>query len=753
MTAPIATASRQQTPAYGVQRAGDDYTKAKFTASADAHLLGDNGSTDDAEADLENIICAELPDALQFIDTEMGQKRAKATEYYQGEPFGNEEEGRSKVVSRDVLAVIQALMPSIMRTFFGGRRRIRYRPNKAEDVKNAKIATEFVNSVVMQLDNNGFLEFYAAVKDALIRYKGVFKVWLDDARDVTTETYTGKDEDDLLLLSNDPEITDIRAYLEEKQPNQPQRYAIIAQRTVKHVNKIRFGCVPPEELLVNRDARSIGTARFLDHRRVMTLGELMALGYDREDLLPYVNKTTMQWSPEVLARSPSGVSTLLMMGMSPAELNFPITYHEVYTRADMDGDDFPELIKACGAGDGAQFDLLHWEPVSEIPFAAMDADPEPHTLFGQCPGGNVMDVQLIKSALMRMQLDGAALALDPRLAVVEHMVELDDLLNPEIGGVVRTRAVGQIEPIRYDFNPIATQGLLDYMDQVIEDRTGRSRASQGLDADAVQSSAKLAVAAVLSSAQQQQEIICRLFAESGVKDLFRLVLRFLVRHSNQERMIQFNGEWVAADPRTWDADMDVDVEVAVGVGGVEMEIQGLLERKANQEAILQLYGPDNPITTVAMYRDTIAQLDELRGLPDTDAAYKPVDPNWKPTAPAAQPSEAQILQQTAMAELDLKRQTQAAELQIKKTTMLLEDDRERIKIANDFQARLAMAVAQSKAQVDVAAFEHTATVRGQDLEHEATVIESLIGGITDAHATATDAATQQAMGHPPVAGA
>lgn len=739
-----------KSPQYAVQRASDSSTPAKSVASANANLLGP--ASGDAEDDLANIICSELPDALQFIDTEMGQKRAKATEYYMGELFGNEEEGRSKVVSRDVLAVVQALMPSIMRTFFGGRRRIRYRPTQAQDVPGAEQATEFVNSIVLQLDNNGFLEFYAAAKDALLRYKGVFKVWQDDAREITTDTYTGQDEDGLMMIANDPEISDVRVYKEMHLPNTPQTYAVVAKRTVVHVNKTRFGAVPPEELLVNRDARSVANARFLDHRRVMTLGELMALGYDKDELLPYTSKTSLQWSPEVMARQPSGVSTMLMTGMNPAELNYPITYHEVYTRADMDGDEYPELIKACGAGDGADFNLLHWEPVSEIPFCSIDPDPEPHTLFGLCPGGNVMDVQLIKSALLRMNLDGAALALDPRLEVVEHMVELDDLLNPEIGGIVRVRAPGQIAPVRYDFNPLATQGLLDYMDQVIEDRTGRSRASAGLDADALQSSSKLAVAGVFSGAQQQQEIICRLFAESGVKDLFRLILRFLCRHANQPRMMKFRGEWVSVDPRTWNSDMDVDIEVAVGVGGVEMEIQALLERKATQEAILQLYGSDNPIVTVAMYRNTLAKLDELRGLPDTDEAYKPVDPNWKPPASSV-PSEAEVLQQTAQAELQLKREISIEELKLKREEMLLNDHRERVKIANDFQAKLAQAEASAKQEVNVAQHEHEAQLEAQRMEHESTVIEHLITGMTDVHATNTDAATQQAMGHPPVAGA
>lgn len=721
-----------QNPEYAVQRASsDDYTSAQLKASAKANLLGEDASTD-AEEDLEAIIVSELPDALAFSESEMGQKRAKATEYYLGALFGNEEEGRSKVVSRDVLSVVSALLPSIMRTFFGGRRRMKFAPVKPSDVKGAEQATEWMNKIVMVQDNNGFLETYAAAKDALIRYMGIFKWWWDDSREVTTDTYTGQSADNVLLLANDPEMRDIRVYREDVALDAPETFSVIATRDVKHVGKARFGCVSPEEVLINRDAISLQTARFLDHRRVMTLGELVALGYDKDDLLPHISSSASPYSAERQARSPLGISTL-SNGMTPNELQQPITYHEVYTRADMDGDGFPELIKACGCGDGVKFEMLHWEPVSEIPFCSLDPDPEPHTLIGSCPGGNVMPVQLIKSALLRMSLDGAALSLEPRLEVVEHMVELEDLLDPALGGVVRTKAPGQIAPIRFDFNPVATQGLLDYMDQVREELSKQSRPSQGLDADALQSSAKLAVAATLSGAQQSQEMICRLFAE-GIKQLMLGLLRLTIRNADQTRMMKFRGEWVEVDPRTWNTEMGVEIEVGVGVGGIEMELQGLLERKANQEAIIQLYGPSNPIVSVAMYRDTLAKIDELRGLSDTDAAYKPVPEDWQPPAPAPVKSDAQLLQETAMAEIQMKDKIEREKLELEKVKVLLEDERERLKLKNDFEAKMAAVDATAKTQGFSAAHEAHARTHEIDKAHEAQVIDSLITGMTDQHA-------------------
>jgi len=171
----------------------------------------------------------------------------------------------------------------------------------------------------------------------------------------------------------------------------------------------------------------------------------------------------------------------------------------------------------------------------------------------------------------------------------------------------------------------------------------------------------------------------------------------------------------------------------VGVGGIEMELQGLLERKANQEAILTQYGPANPITTVAMYRDTLAKIDELRGLPDTDSAYKPVDPNWQPPAPPPQKSDAELLQETAIMEIKSKEQIESRKLEIEKLKVLLDDERERIKIQKDFEAKMAAADASAKVEGFSAAHEAHARTTEIRNAHEAQVIEALITGVTDVH--------------------
>ena len=108
------------------------------------------------EDELQGIVGKEIDDAVDFIDNWISPVRATATKYYRGEPFGDEEEGRSQVVSMDVRDTVQAIMPSLMRIFHGSERTVEFAPNGPEDVAAAEQATAYVN-FIMNRDNDGFL--------------------------------------------------------------------------------------------------------------------------------------------------------------------------------------------------------------------------------------------------------------------------------------------------------------------------------------------------------------------------------------------------------------------------------------------------------------------------------------------------------------------------------------------------------------------------------------------------------------------
>lgn len=558
-------------------------------------------------------IRAAIQDATDFIDTVVAPLRVDAAKSYNAEPYGNEEPGRSQVVSQEVRDTVDAMMPDLMRVFFGPERVAEFMPVGEGDTETADQATDYIDHIVKK-DNDGFLVLHSAFKDALVRKVGVVKYWWDESTKVTTEEATGLTEDDVLLLmndyANDPDVE------VEVVAQGPSGTTVRVTRR-KRSGKARIEAVPPEELLVNRNARTMADATLLCHRRPMTMSALVAMGYDHEVLEEHA-RNEIETNREALVRNP-----FLNQGQNTLDESLrTLDYYESYVLMDVDGDGVAEQRMICSIGDGSV--ILRNEPAKGVPFAVFSCDPEPHEFFGTAISERVMDLQKIKSMITRNMLDGLSQAIHPRTWAVEGQANLRDVLNPEVGAVIRVQAPNMVGTFDTPFVGDKVLTVLDYFDQVKQHRTGVSHAASGIDADALQSTTKAAVAATVSAAHRRVELIARIFAETGMKQLFRGLLRLICNHQDRARMIRLRGKWVAMDPMSWDADMDVTVDVAVGSTSVEERVAALQEIATKQEQILQQFGPNNPLVTVVQYRNTLAQMMTLAGFPDVSRYLRPV---------------------------------------------------------------------------------------------------------------------------------
>ena len=480
------------------------------------------------DEELQGIVGKEIDDAIDFIDNWISPQRATATQYYRGEPFGNEEDGRSQVVSMDVRDTVQAIMPSLMRIFHGSDQTVEYVPQGPEDVAAAKQATDYANYIINR-DNNGFLEMHSAFMDALVRKVGILKVYWDDQTKYETVSYSGLDDASLAALMSDPAVeVEIVASEPMGEPMQdpltgedmpvPMMHAVRA--TYTHPDgRVKLEAVPPEEFLISRESKSVEQADYVAHRRIVTVSELVAMGYDYDEVSELgASYDDMDTNVERYTRN-KALTNEMNERHDPAMKK--VLYVENYIKVDYDGDGIAELRKVCTAGDGNK--ILMNEPCDMAPFATLCPDPEPHDFFGMSVADTVMDVQRIKSSIMRNTLDSLSMSIHPRVAVVEGMVNIDDAMSTEVGSIIRQRAAGQIQPLSMPFVGQAAFPVLQYMDEVKEARTGISKASAGLDAGALQSSTATAVAATVSAAQQHIEMIARVFAETGVKRMYELV--------------------------------------------------------------------------------------------------------------------------------------------------------------------------------------------------------------------------------------
>ena len=574
-----------------------------------------------------------VEDCATYIDSYIAPEREQAMAYYLGDPFGNEEDGRSQVVMTVVRDTVLAMLPSLLRIFTSTDKVIEFVPKGPEDVEVAEQMTDLVQYIFSQ-ENNGFRILYNAMKDGLVLKTGVLTWYKIDRETVEEYNYSGLSQDEVSFILSDPSVTPIEIVQSQEevqqvdpmtgQPMMSQTPPTISMR-IKRVNKeprYVVECIPPEQFLIDNEATSIDTALIVGRRKLATVSELVEMGYPREIIEENAGSGGFEMNMETLVRNPAD-QTFFGITQGADESTDKVYYVEAYIRIDKDGDGIAELHKVCTVGNGAT--VLHDEIVQTAPFSLLDPDPTPHTIFGKSIADQTMDLQLITSSIMRNTLDSLAQSIHPRTGVVEGQVNMDDVLNNEVGGIIRMRQQGAVQPFTTPFVGQQALGVLAYLDEVKTQRTGISRASQGLDADVLQSTTRTAVQAQLSSSQERIEMIARLFAD-GMKRCFQGILKMVIQHQDKPKIIRLRNKFVPIDPRGWDAGADMVVNIALGRGSDEQRMMFLMQILAQQKEVIQTYGPNNPLVDLQQLRDTLANITQLAGFQDPSQFWKEIDP-------------------------------------------------------------------------------------------------------------------------------
>tara|TARA_R100000700_G_scaffold387_1_gene912 strand:- start:1491 stop:3554 length:2064 start_codon:yes stop_codon:yes gene_type:complete len=660
------------------------------------------------EDELQTVVSAYISDAIQYIDDDISPVRAESTRYYRGDPFGNEVEGRSQVVSRDVRDSVQAVLPSMMRVFFGSEKVVEFVPRTESDVAMAEQATDYLNYILRQ-DNDAISIFYSVFKDALMNKGGFVKWWWDDSVEVHTHSFEGLDEGSLgLLLEEDgveavsvesvpaPGITDEQiAMMEAQGMPVPQIYNVEIKRRRKK-NQVRVETMPPEEFFVDAAATSLDDAMVVGHRTMSTVSDLVALGYDRDMLEEYLSdEFAFTDSDEYLARY---AGTEIPDPVSAYERR-RVLYVEAWCYVDYDGDGIAELRRVCTVGNN--YTVVNNEPADTIPFTMFSCDPEPHVFFGSDIADMTKDIQRVKSAVLRGMLDSLSFALYPRTGVVEGMVDIDDVLNPEVGSIIRMRQPGMVQQLNVPFLGKEAFPMMQYLDAMKESRTGQTAASQGLDPDVLQSTTRAAVTATIKGAEQHLEMMARLFADS-FKRMFKGMLRLVVTHQDRERMVRLRDQWVPIDPRVWDSTMDCSVNVGLGSGATDERLMVLNQVASRQQEAMEKLGPNNPLVGLGQIRNTLAKMLEISGYPDSTQFFKQIPLDYQPPPPPPpKPSPEELLAQAQMADIQARTAIDQQKLQLDAMKQQQLDERESARIAGDLAIREFQAEEKFQNDVDM----------------------------------------------------
>ena len=635
----------------------------------------------------------EIQSAVNYYDSEFSQERSDILSYYLGDPFGNEVENRSQVVATEVSDTIEYIMPSLMKMFASSPEFARFLPRGEEDVQAAQQATDLVNFAINQ-DNAGFRVLHNWFKDALLFKQGAVKFYWHETDTTVNETYEDLTEDELTLLVNDPAIEIVSQDMTEigmVDPNgaempMERKFSVEVKRLTKS-GAVKIDNVPPEELIFSRRATSLEDCSFIAHRTLVRAGDLIEQGYDPDIVLRYAGYDDLDDEAERQARFEEIESGDKFESADPTMREVLVT--EAYIRCDYNNDNIPELRRVVALGDGVE--VLENEPFDHIPFALLSPILMPHRMVGRSVAEMVMDLQMIKSTVMRQMLDNLYLTNNSRVGAVEGQVNLDDLLSSRPGGIVRMRAPGMVQALNVPQIGNSAFAMLEYVDQVRDQRTGFSKASMGLDPNALQSTTASAVNATIQGAQLKIEMIARVFAETGCRDLAKGVLHLLQKHQDSERVIRIRGEFVAIDPREFANGFDLSIEVGLGNGREDEKMSMLAQIAGKQEQIMAQLGANNPVVKPSQYVNTLKRIAEMAGFKDTEqffASGEEIDAALAQQAQAqAQDASAGIEQAKLEAEIALKREKMQAELALEREKMQAELELRRFELESELNLR------------------------------------------------------------------
>ena len=664
------------------------------------------------EGKLKGILSSEIDDAIGYLDTETTAERAKAMDYYLRKPYGNEVEGRSQIITAEVAEAIDGALPDLVRVFTRADDIIQYEPVGPGDEEGARQATDYANWVFYK-QNPGFQILHNWFKDALLQKTGTVKCYWDEKLDVIEEVYRNLSEIELALLMSDGTRQIVAQEIEQVEIDGQvtESINVVVQKRNK-VGRVVVENVPPEELIVSKKARTVQDAPFVAHRTLVPRSILIQMGFDKEivDALPSFN--SLDFTEERLARYTPGEEPFEVTSLD--ESMQEVEVFECYIYVDYDGDGLAELRKIFYSNN----QILSNEKTDYVPFHVVCPIPIPHKFFGQSLADRTIDLQLIKSTLVRQSLDNLYLSNNARMAVIEGQANIDDLLNVTPGGIVRMKSPGAVQALQVPAVGDQIFPMLTYFDQVQQKRTGVSDAQQGLDPNILQNVTAAAVAAVTNAAQGKIELIARIFAETGVKSLFKGILHLLCKYQDKQVLLRMRGKFVPMDPREWSNQYDVSIRVGLGTGTKQEQMAMLQMVLAKQEQILLQMGPANPLASLGQYRATLGRFVEAAGFKDSGEFFKEITPEQdqqlsNPPPQQQQPNPAvdamiaqaqaqiQIEQQKAMAAIETQRMKAQADIQLSREKAAAELELKRLEFQAEAQLKAAKIGAGISANVEI----------------------------------------------------
>ena len=645
--------------------------------------------TDD---ELQSIVQRAIEDAVSFVNSEIAEERNKAQRYFEGRVDIEHEEGRSKVVSTKCRDVVRATKPPLMRAFMATDKPVEFVPKGPEDVAMAEQKTAYAKWKFEQKNGYGIVQ--GAFHDALVKKQGVVKVYWEDYSEADIEEFSGYSDEQIAMLVQTPDVEIVEHELTDE--GHAGKFSRVDSN-----GDVCFDLIAPEDFFVNAEAVTLDDAYCCGHRNNdMRVGDLLEMGYDYEEVIDYAGDEDDAMAEEAdLNRRGYVEYDSDESSEDPTMRRILVT--EAYMKVDVEGVGAPQLYRFTCLG--SSYHMLDYELADDVPFAVFEVDPEPHTFFGRSLVELIMDDQDAATSMLRGIIDNIHLTNSPGAQVLDASVNMEDFLNNEIGRVVRVKQMGAIEYDAVPFTAGSTLPAMQYYDEQIENKTGVSRASMGLNPDILQNTTAAAVNVFTEAASGHVELMARNLAEGGMTRMFMLIAEITHKHVDRPTMMRLDGQYVEVDPRSWTMDMDISANVGLGTGGEVEKEMVMREMLQHQFQIWSAYGPGNGLVTLTGIRNTLADIAKLGGVHNVDKYIQPMNPQI----------EQQMMQQMqAAAQAEQQGMSDPA-------AMMVQGEIQKAQINAQAKVTTDMAKLQQKAAADAAKLKQDGTLKVADMQMDA----------------------------------
>ena len=511
-----------------------------------------------SESELLGVVNGYVSDGMDFQQSKLSDQISKSIRYYYGEALGNEVKGRSQVVSKDVADAVDWIMPSLMRIFAGDNDVVSFVPKNESDVDIAKQAHDYVN-YLYNTKNNGFVNTYTVIQDSLLAKNGVMKHYYKESIEVSFDNYTGLSLQalEILLLEEGSELA-------AKTDNEDGSFDVKISKQETSRNLV-IEPIPPEEFIIDTWSASINDATFVGHKRGIKRSDLIASGFDPDlvsDLNADGNSALRGGNGNAILRARHSLDDAQRNSFSTPEDSSQeeILVTEGIVQVDFDGDGIAERRRIIFTEDT----ILLNEEFDEPMFTDFRSHIIGHKFYGLSMYDQLKDIQKLKTTLMRNILDNMYTLNNGRFEVIDGQVNMDDLLHNKLGGVVRTKMAGALKQLDTPAMPVQNFTMLDYLDKIKDGRAGVSDTTKGMDGSVLHSNqASGAVSQLMSAAEQKQELIARILANSFA-ELFSNIYKLTVLHQDEEEVFQVSGNFVTVNPANWRKNYDVRPVAGIG---------------------------------------------------------------------------------------------------------------------------------------------------------------------------------------------